>query len=117
MVLYAHFINEFSIQKQHINLSHDAWTKIADDMFNFSDEYQTITLSGFLNKIFVNYYPFSNATISQKKVELFAHYETSLAEEFNGYATKEKSKIIEKIVDHEIKLIISTVNSYAKRHR
>jgi len=111
---YMSFINEFSIQKQHINLSHDAWTKIEDDIFNFRSDGNTITLSGFLNQVFINYYPFSNATISQRKIGLFAHYEKSLTKELKGYTPKQQSDIIESIVEHEIKLITATVKANTK---
>lgn len=50
------FINEITYElKQHLNLSEKAWDIIYNDISNFYGEDGKQSLSGFLNKIFLNY--------------------------------------------------------------
>lgn len=50
--------------KQHINLTDVAWLAIHSDLDNLNIERKRETFSGFLNRIFHNFYPKSVATIS-----------------------------------------------------
>ncbi len=58
------YINEITYElKQHLNLSEMAWDIIYNDMGNFYGEDNKPSFSGFLNRIFYNFYQDSNASI------------------------------------------------------
>lgn len=50
--------------RQHLNLSESAWDIIDSDMRMFQNTLREVTLSGFLNLIFLNYYEKSPANLS-----------------------------------------------------
>ena len=55
--------------KQHLNLSMTAYDVVQNDMFAFNEE----KLSGFINRIFENYYPEANASISRTLNKLYGN--------------------------------------------
>lgn len=54
-------------QKQHINLSDEAWENIDSDRISFSNCGVQIPLSKFLNTIILNFYDVANSTLSIKE--------------------------------------------------
>ena len=52
--------------KVHINLSEAAWLVIEEDRLNFSDSNEKYSFSGFLNRIFTNYYQKADASINER---------------------------------------------------
>lgn len=54
-------------QKQHINLSYEAWDIIDSDCISFSNCSDQISLSKFLNTIILNFYDIANSTLSIKE--------------------------------------------------
>lgn len=95
-------------QKQHINLSHNTWMVIRDDMSDFSFGKRTITLSGFLNQIFTNFNQSSFASISLRKDEEKERLESLFGNKKN---IKELVKIY--LNDYEEKLC-EKMNSFPK---
>ena len=76
------FEEEAKEWKQHINLSMNAWLIINEDMRNFYiDEEDQGSFSGFLNRVFQNFYETADATISlrydQKIEELENFYKSN----------------------------------------
>ena len=85
------YINEFENDlKQHINLSSTAWSTIYDDLNSLNMKVTTETFSGFLNKVFFNYYQSANATISLRNQE----YKEKLTKTLEAGKFPSKDKVI-----------------------
>ncbi len=90
--------------KQYINLSEDAWFVIDEDRRYFGNFGEDISESGFLNRIFENYYQKAEASISlrvyEKKEELINLYSTKEFSSFDkdliNSIIKENLKVYEK---------------------
>lgn len=68
------YIDDFARElKQHINLSENAWRIIDEDLKNFLYSQEKPSFSGFLNRIFKNYYQVANASIHQKALDQRAY--------------------------------------------
>lgn len=79
---YAFYIDEYVTElKQHINLSENAWLIIDEDIKIFFETKEKESFSGFLNRVFKNFYQKANATINlrciEKKEELAKLYSSS----------------------------------------
>ena len=85
--------------KKHINLSSSAWLVIKEDMRNFGNG-EKDNLTGFLNRVFENFYQDAEATISQRvfnrKEELKKMFSSS---EFKRMDKKTTGIYITKILD------------------
>ncbi len=91
--------------KQHINLSESAWIVIEEDIHNFYNTKEEESFSGFLNRVFINYYHLSDASISlrceEKKEELH-----------KIFTDNSSSKIIDKYIDFFEKALVDKKDSY-----
>lgn len=79
---YIFVIDDFATElKQHLNLSEAAWLVIDGDIKNFYPSQKEESFSGFLNRVFKNYYQLAEASISlrsiEKKEELEKLYSTA----------------------------------------
>ena len=100
--------------KQHLNLSDSAWLVIEEDVRNFSNGVK-YNLSGFLNRVFVNFYQEAEATVSQrflnKNEELVAMFSSP---EFKSMDKKITDVYITKILDIYEKSLIAKATGYEK---
>lgn len=109
------YIPEFETEKkQHLNLSYSAWLIVEEDIRNFGNGAK-YNLSGFLNRVFVNFYQEAEATVSQrflnKNEELVTMFSSP---EFKSMDKKTTEMYITKILDvYEKSLIVKAV-SYRK---
>ena len=108
------FISDENEGKQHLNLSHSAWLVIEEDVRNFSNGAK-YNLSGFLNRVFKNFYQEAEATISQRFLnkydELVAMFSSH---EFKSMDKKTTETYISKILEVYEKSLIEKANSYEK---
>jgi WYL domain len=104
------FFNGSIDQKQHINLSSQAWGKIDDDIHNFYMENGKYNLSGFLNTVFENFYEDALASVSYRMDQynemleevfddtLFKKYDKQTKHDFtNKMATVYKNQLLDQI--------------------
>ena len=62
---YAFYINDNEVElKQYLNLSEAAWLVIEDDIKNFFNAGEKESFSGFLNRVFRNFYQSADASIN-----------------------------------------------------
>jgi hypothetical protein len=87
------FTIESADQKQHLNLSDDAWAEIDDDRRNFSATPDLIPLATFLNKVISNFYESADASIdfqtSKYKHELEQEIDASFLKKRYSQATEQ----------------------------
>lgn len=105
------YINEF--EKQHLNLSEQAWIIVNEDIRNFYNDKSKSSLSGFLNQVFYNFYQFSDATISLRCIEQKAKLEELFATTTDGDEIIKK-KHVELLLDQYKQTLIHKFNSYPK---
>lgn len=102
-------------QKQHINLSEEAWIKIDEDMRNFYFNDGRANLSGFLNTVFTNFYEEAEASISYRMDELYDELERTFSDPlFDKYDEKTKRDFVNRIVMVEQNRLVKKVRSYPK---
>ena len=102
-------INEF--EKQHLNLSEQAWGVVYEDIQNFYYDKSKSSLSGFLNRIFYNFYQFADATISLRRIEQKNRLEELFATIGDEETTK---KHIELLLDQYTQALIAKAHAHAK---
>lgn len=95
---YCFYIDEFDNElRHHLNLSENAWLTIREDIKNFYESEEKESFSGFLNRIFRNFYQKADASISlrsiEKKEELKKLYSS---DEFSFFDSKTIDTFIEK---------------------
>jgi hypothetical protein len=100
--------------KQHINLSGKAWNIVENDMLDFYGDRER-RLSGFLNRVFENFYPLASSSITlalEKKREKYAKILGKIpgVESSGGL----KSGIITKFLEHEEEVLKKKAGSYPK---
>lgn len=102
-------------QKQHINLSEEAWIKIDEDMRNFYFNDGRANLSGFLNTVFTNFYEEAEASISYRMDELYDELERTFSDPlFDKYDEKTKRDFVNRIVMVKQNRLVKKVRSYPK---
>ncbi len=70
MEQYSFYVEDYATElKQHLNLSESAWLVIEEDMKNFSDGKETPSFSGFLNRVFANFYQRADASVELRRLE------------------------------------------------
>ena len=111
---YAFYIEDYSTElKQHINLSENAWLVIDEDIKNFYENKEKESKSGFLNRIFRNFYQRAEASIPlrriEKKEELAKLY---ASEEFSSLSKETIALFIDKYVQVYEAELREKVNSY-----
>lgn len=114
------FIMAFTIesadQKQHLNLSDDAWAEIDDDRRNFSATPDLIPLATFLNKVISNFYESADASIdfqtSKYKHELEQEIDASFLKKRYSQATEQD--YIAFLVNKKIDALVQKSQSYEK---
>jgi len=103
--------------KQHINLSESAWIIIHEDIKNFYSNEEDESFSGFLNRIYRNYYQLAKATISlrlEEKEEELLHLYSS--DEFKKIDSETIATIIDKQLESYEDELISLTKSYQSGH-
>ena len=110
------YINEFTYElKQHLNLSEQAWEIIYNDMRDFYGEEKKQSFSGFLNRIFYNFYQDAEGSIdvrSHKKREELLDLAKKNEKVFSDPSATEK--IISLLVREYEKELIEKASSYSK---
>ena len=88
------YINEFTYElKQHLNLSEQAWEIIYNDMRDFYGEEEKQSFSGFLNRVFYNFYQDAEGSIdvrSHKKREELLDLANKNAKVFSDESSTER---------------------------
>ena len=84
------FNRDIDNEKQHINLSDDAWFIIDDDIRNFYTYEDKESFSGFMNTIFINFCEDAEATFSSRREEYRETLNAILGEFPENSATKQK---------------------------
>lgn len=112
------FINEdedFTEIKQHLNLSENAWLTVHEDMKIFYDTEEKQSFSGFLNKVFQNFYKMADATISDRLIEKSDELEALCSsDEFKGLDKKSIKTFIDKYLDVYADQLEAKAHSYSK---
>jgi hypothetical protein len=102
-------------QKQHLNLSDQAWVSIDDDIFNFFHDETQRNLSGFLNTIIKNFYEISVASISYEVDRLSDQLEqVFLDQKLQTYDKQTKKAFMHQMISVLEKELLSQVQSYPK---
>ena len=71
---FSFAIDEFATElKQHLNLSSPAWLTIDEDIQNFYPSEKEESFSGFLNRIFHNFYQTAEASVNLRYQEKKKH--------------------------------------------
>ena len=91
-------------EKQHLNLSDEAWIVIDDDIRNFYTYEDKESFSGFMNTIFINYHEEADATFSSRCEEYREELESIL----------NNDDVISKLVEKRLKDLKETAMSYPK---
>ena len=110
------YIDDLDVNyKQHVNLSNYAWSVIDDDIANFNNCMEKTSFSGFLNRIFKNFYDKSVASISLRNMELL----DKLRNLFSLDKKSNKDKVltntfITTLVNYNSDNLIKNVKSYSK---
>lgn len=104
-------------KKQHINLSDEAWEIIKRDIIVFSGNKLYQSKSGFLNKIFYNFYESANASITLRCIEKEEELEDIFSsKEFNSLNIDERDTIITDMLDFYKNSLIAKSLCYKKGH-
>ena len=93
-------------QKQNLNLSSLAEEVIESDIFTFRAK----TRAGFLNRIFSEYYPIADASISRILTQLSAELSMSLSDIIQD--EKLKQKVIKRLLKQKEATLISKTTAY-----
>ncbi|MFH5881301.1 WYL domain-containing protein [Liberiplasma polymorphum] len=102
-------------QKQHLNLSDQAWMCLEDDIFNFYREDTKHNLSGFLNQVFSNFYEQALASISYEVDRLSEQLETIFSLPTLKHLDQETMKIFIKKMIHVLEEeVVEKTSSYPK---
>lgn len=94
--------------KQHLNLSPKAYEVIQSDMFTFHE----IKLSGFINRVFENYAPVADASVSRRLNHRKGELTRLLSEAAGDEKTKER--IINILLKEEKERLVEKALSYEK---
>ena len=101
-------------QKQHINLSREAWKIIDEDIQNFYIETRP-NLSGFLNRVFENFYEEAQASISYRMDQLYDMIEATFEDAlFNQYDDDIKQDVMNRIISVKERFLLEKVKEYPK---
>lgn len=100
--------------KQHLNLSEQAWSKVEEDMHMFDDITKASNLSGFLNRIFTNYYETALASLSyrlEEKSEYYRSFFSKIEVTIDKSTTK---ALIKSMLDVYTKETLDDLSKYPK---
>lgn len=105
---YKFYIDERDNElKQHLNLSENAWMVINEDIKNFYESEEKESFSGFLNRIFKNFYQQADASINLRYMEKGDELEKLYSsEEFSSLDKKTIKMFIDKyakVYENELK--------------
>ena len=101
--------------KQHLNLSENAWIIIDEDMKNFYETEEQQSFSGFLNKIFKNFYQTANASINNRLIEKIDELESLYSsDEFKNCDQKTIKMFINKLANVYVDELNKKAHSYPK---
>lgn len=120
---YTFYIDDYANElKQHLNLSENAWIVIDEDIKNFFDGKEKESFSGFLNRIFSNFYQIADASIYQRRIEKAEELDKLYSsKEFESIDKNSLSLFIDKYLSYyENQLLLKTksyTNGYGKKFR
>lgn len=95
-------------QKQHLNLSEEAWLILEQDRAAFGGD----NLTGFLNHILLNYCEQAEASLFRTRQKKLQEYQKNLS----GLPEEYRTRAAEILADRDIKIIQERVRSYKKGH-
>ena len=104
-------------KKQHLNLSESAWCVIEEDIKNFYSGDKEGPLSGFLNRVFANFYEEADASVETRCLAKASELNLLFSgKEFKGVDESSKKRMIETIVGAYRKRLSEKAKSYPKGH-
>ena len=103
-------------EKQHINLSEEAWLVIEDDIRNFYTYEDKESFSGFMNTVFINFCEDAEATFSSRREEYREKLDAILGESAED-ATSIKQKLVGAYVAELKKKVFSYPKGEGKKFR
>ena len=109
-------IYEFDTElKQHINLSELAWIIVEDDIRNFYISEKKQSFSGFLNRIFFNFYQEARATISMRYVEMHTKLDSLFSsKEFPRKEGGTADLYVSKLLEEYERTLLEEATSHSK---
>ena len=112
---YKFYIDDYANElKQHLNLSESAWLVISEDIKDFYISEEKESFSGFLNKIFRNYYQQADASIHLRYLEKIDELEKLYStEEFSSFDKKTIKMFIDKYARVYENELIKKASSYS----
>lgn len=118
MMSYQFVVDEFANElKQHLNLSEPAWLVVSEDIKNFYPTEQEESFSGFLNRVFKNFYQFADATINLRFIEKTEELEKLYSsDEFKSFDKKTIALFIDKYTHVYEEELIEKAHSYPSGH-
>ena len=122
-IIYSFGIDDFATElKQHLNLSESAWQVVYDDIHNFYPNEEQESFSGFLNRVFKNFYQAAEATISLRFLEKVEELEKLYSSnEFKSLDKKTIAMFIDKythVYESELKeKALSYENGHGEKFR
>ncbi len=123
MANYKFYVDEYASElKQHLNLSEETWLTIEEDIKNFYDSDEKETFSGFLNRVFRNFYQQADASISLRYMEKADELEKLYSSpEFSSFDKKTIKMFIDKyahVYESELKAkALSYPSGHGKKFR
>ena len=99
-------------RKQHISLTTYAWDVISRDRMTFSNDGEELSLAGFLNRVFLNFYLHAEASIPRRLVEKRHELEGVL----KGIKEEQLLKIIDKLVAAYEQELKEKIFMYTENH-
>lgn len=103
------FNRDIDHEKQHINLSDEAWIVMEDDIRNFYTYEDKESFSGFMNTVFINFFEDAEATFSSRREEYREKLDAIL-----GETSENSTSVKQKLVDAYIAELKKKVFSYPK---
>ena len=110
------FINEITYElKQHLNLSEKTWNIIYNDISDFYGEESKQYFSGFLNKIFYNYYEDADASVDIRANKIKEELLSLSSKHTSIFSDKENAeKIIDLFTEEYKKKMRDKISAYQK---
>jgi len=106
--MYNMFDRTIDSEKQHLNLSEEAWLVIDDDIRNFYTYDDKANFSGFMNTVFEGFYEQADATFSSRCEEYRAELEDILS------GVPDAAEVTELLAQDKLKKLKTAALSYSK---
>ena len=110
------YINEYETElKQHLNLSNSSWRTITEDNMNFLENGVQMSFSGFLNKIFSNFYLTAKSSISQQLIYYNDKMKNNLYDKLiKRYNNNITTEILDVLSSFHEKELLDNISNYSK---